>query len=579
MKNKIIIIGSIIAAFALGYFISPKAANNMQNTEHQHDSADETIYTCSMHPQIRQNEPGNCPICGMTLIPVDSDGGGNKNPLVFEMTQEAVTLSGIATTKVGEGGSSIKNGLKLTGKVQADETTTASIVAHIPGRIEQLYIRFTGEHIKKGDRVATIYSADLIAAQRELLEADKIKDITPALLEAAKNKLRYWKITEHQIDKILASRKVQENFDIYSEYAGVVTKRKVSVADHLMEGSVLFEIQDLSKVWAVFDVYENDLGKIRVGQKVKFSAAGIPNKTFTAVINFVDPLIRPDTRTASVRATIRNTNGKIKPEMFLSGVIQTPSSKGKKVDLSVPKTAVLWTGERSVVYVKLPDAKVPSFEFREVVLGDVVGNNYLIKSGLSEGEEVVTKGAFVIDASAQLNNQTSMMNRLVSIKDAPKPQQKIPDYTNASANFKKQLADLAQAYLKLKVAFVKTDPITASNLAQAFNTQLAKVDMKLLKGDAHLYWMRNLKALDAHAKKVSQLNDIEKQRRQFQFISDAMIETLKAFGSSKKLYVEHCPMAFDGEGADWISSESNIMNPYFGSVMMNCGSVVDSLGL
>ncbi len=579
MKNKIIIIGAILAAFVLGYFLSPKAAKTMESAEHQHVSASETIYTCSMHPQIRQNEPGDCPICGMELIPLEGDGDGNENPLVLEMTPEAVTISGISTTIVGEGGSADAKGLSLTGKVQADETTTASIVAHIPGRIEQLYVRFTGERIKKGDRVATIYSPDLIAAQRELLEAAKIKEVTPGLLEAAKNKLRYWKISDRQIDQILASGKVKDNFDIYSEYSGVVTKRKVSVADYLKAGSVLFEIQDLSKLWAVFDVYENDLGKIRVGQKVSFTAAGVPNKTFKAVINFVDPVIRPDTRTAAVRATIRNSRGQIKPEMFLSGVIHTSSSKGNKMELSVPKTAVLWTGERSVVYVKVPDMEIPSFEFREVVLGDVVGDNYLIKSGLSQGEEVVTKGAFVIDASAQLNNRASMMNRLVSIKDAPKPQKRIPDYTDSSSEFKKQLDDLAQAYLRLKVAFVKTDAKSAANFAQAFNSQLEKVDMKLVKGDAHMYWMEKLKALDAHSKKIGELDDVEKQRRQFQFISDALVETLKAFGSTGKLYVEHCPMAFDGEGADWISSESVIRNPYFGSKMMRCGSVVDSLGL
>ena len=150
---------------------------------------------------------------------------------------------------------------------------------------------------------------------------------------------------------------------------------------------------------------------------------------------------------------------------------------------------------------------------------------------------------------------------------------------NASDTFKKQLTDLAQAYLKLKVAFVKTDASAASNFAQVFNDQLTKVDMKLLKGEAHMYWMNKLRKMDAHSKKLSELSDVKKQRHQFQFMSDAMIETLQAFGSNRKLYVEHCPMAFDGEGADWISSESKIMNPYFGSAMMSCGSVVDSLSL
>ncbi len=577
MKNKIIFISALVAAFAIGYVLAPKrASHKTQPIEHQHNSAEETIYTCSMHPQIRRNEPGACPICGMDLIPLDNKNSGQDNPLVLEMTDAAVTLANISTTLVGVGDVAGKSGIRLTGKMQADESTTASIVSHIPGRIEQLYVRFTGEHIKKGQRIATIYSPDLIAAQRELLEAEKIKEVTPALLTAAKNKLKYLKISDRQIEQILSSGQVQENFDIYSEYSGVVTKRNVAVSDYLKTGSILFEIQDLSKLWAVFDVYENQLAKLRKGSVVEFTANAIPNKTFRAVIDFIDPLIRPDTRTASVRASIRNGRSELKPEMFITGEVKTRKPTGAS-KLMVPKTAVLWTGKRSVVYVKLPEVKVPSFEFREVELGEMVGDKYLIVSGLSAGEEVVTKGAFVIDASAQLNNQASMMNRLVSLNSEASAAPVIPDYKKSSSEFRRQLGHLAQAYLRLKVAFVRTDSEEASHSAQAFLKELKNVQMELLKGDAHVYWMKKMKALKSHAQAIVETEDVDGQREQFQYLSNEMIETMKAFGSLDKLYVQHCPMAFDGQGADWISSESVIKNPYYGDKMLRCGSVTDSL--
>jgi len=421
-KNIIIAVVSIVIGLFFGYMMfggnaTEQTQKHTENDGHNHaEENTETIWTCSMHPQIRKTEPGNCPICGMTLIPADDNT--NSNPLVLEMTNDAVKLSNIQTTIVGVKNQNSEHSgmLSLSGKIQANETTTASIVSHIPGRIEKLFISFTGESIYKGQKIATIYSPNLITAQKELLEAYKVKDVNPSLFEATKNKLKYWKITDQQIDEILKENTVKEYFNIYADHSGVVTKRKISVGDHLMEGGVLFEIQNFNKLWGIFDAYESDLPKIKMGNWVEFTTPAVPNQIFKGRISFIDPVIDPKTRTARVRVDINNTKNILKPEMFVNGVLKSKISKSvTNQQLMIPKTAVLWTGERSVVYVKLPNTEVPSFEFREVSLGEDLGKYFIVTNGLKIGEEIVTNGAFVIDAAAQLNSQTSMMNRNVTV--------------------------------------------------------------------------------------------------------------------------------------------------------------------
>ncbi|MFT7156359.1 MAG: Cu(I)/Ag(I) efflux system membrane fusion protein, partial [Parvicella sp.] len=255
MKKYIIYIAVLVLGLALGWVIFGNNSNEKQSS----DATLEEIWTCSMHPQIRQPEPGDCPLCGMDLIPLEANS--NSNPLVFEMTEDAIKIANIQTTVIGSG-SADTVGLKLSGKIKVDETNSASIVTHISGRIEKLYISFTGEKVVKGQKIASIYSPSLISAQKELLEAYKVKEVNPKLYEATVNKLKFWKITAEQIESIISSETILESFNIYAGFSGVVLSKKVSVGDYLKEGEVLFDIQNLNQLWAVFDVYETDLGKI-----------------------------------------------------------------------------------------------------------------------------------------------------------------------------------------------------------------------------------------------------------------------------------------------------------------------------
>ena len=581
MKNnhKIIIIGIIAAllGLAVGYLLfghqkAPAAAHNHEAMTEASDG-EAAVWTCSMHPQIRQNEPGICPICEMDLIPLEANT--SNDPLVLQMTEAAVKLSNIQTTTIGQAATSTGNTIRLSGKVQADERRAATQVAHIPGRIEQLFVSFSGEQVVKGQKLATIYSPELITAQRELLEALKLADLNPGLAEAARNKLRFWKIGKATIDAIEAKGDIQETFHLYADQTGIVTERRVSVGDYVKQGEPLFDLMNLHKVWVLFDAYEASLPGISVGDKIEFTTPALPDQTFTTRITFIGPVINPNTRVASLRVEVSNAKKLLKPEMFVTGILEEKG--GRQQQLTVPKSAVMWTGKRSVVYVKLPDMTIPSFQFKEIEIGESIGDRYLVLEGLTAGDVVVTNGSFTIDAAAQLNNQASMMNRNIALKKEENAAP--PDFRAVTpAQFQEQLQQVVDQYLALKNALVATDATAATAAAEEIVGQLEKTDMTLLKDEAHIFWMERLNVLEAHVPKLASSPEIAAQREQFGFISDALIAAVEAFGlPDQTLYVQHCPMAFDNQGADWLSNEEGIRNPYFGDKMMKCGTVKRSV--
>jgi len=363
--------------------------------------AKKEIWTCSMHPQIKMDKPGKCPICGMDLIPLVTGGGSTEDSTALYLSPEAVQLANISTSVVSH--SAPVKELRLFGKVQADERLLESQTAHIPGRIEKLYISFTGETVHQGQLLALINSPELISAQEELLESAG----QPEIFEAAKDKLRQWKLTDAQIDQIVRSGKVKNNFEVLAGSSGIVTSKRVNNGDYVTPGSVLFEIANLSSVWVLFDAYESDLPFLKVGNSITFSLQALPGSTFTAAVKFIDPVMDPTSRVAKVRVEVSNSNGKLKPEMFATGVVKASLNQYKE-KLVIPSTAVLWTGKRSIVYVKQSDG---SFKMREIDLGPMLGNSYVVLGGLKDGEEIVTEGSFSVDAASQLEGKPSMMNQ------------------------------------------------------------------------------------------------------------------------------------------------------------------------
>jgi Cu(I)/Ag(I) efflux system membrane fusion protein len=407
MKQKVFLIPiSVIFGVFIGWLFFHTSRKNEVIPVQSIETAKSTIWTCSMHPQIRMSEPGKCPICGMDLIPL-VQSGTSIDPDAVQLSKEAAQLANVLTTIVTKQ-TPVKE-LHLYGKVQADERLFQSQVAHVPGRIEKLSVNFTGETVMKGQILAEIYSPELITAQQELLETVKTRQLQPELYEASKGKLRQWKFTDDQITNIEKSGAVRNNFEVASNTTGTVITRKINVGDYVSQGSVLFEIADLSKVWVMFDAYESDLQFLRKGENITFTLQALPGISFKGNIVFIDPVIDPVTRVAKVRVETGNPSGKLKPEMFATGIVSSVLSDYPD-NIVIPKTAVLWTGKRSIVYVKVPETDEPVFKIREVELGPMLGESYVIVSGLSEGELIVTSGTFSVDAAAQLEGKPSMMN-------------------------------------------------------------------------------------------------------------------------------------------------------------------------
>lgn len=565
MKKKINVepwvkyLGLVLTGIFFGWLIFGGSATE-QHTAVDHEHEEGTTWTCSMHPQIRQAKPGQCPICGMNLIPVAQSGAiGEADPYVHEMTPEAIALSNIRTSKVQM--ISAENEISLSGKIQANEQKIATISSNFPGRIERLYVNFTGDEVKKGQRLATIYSPELITAQKELIEAAKTKERNALLYNAAKEKLRSWRITDRQIENIEAKGEVQTNFDIFANVSGIVTSRNISEGDYIGRGTTMFNIADLSKVWILLDAYESDLSWINKGDKIKFQVSAIPGEEMTATVSFVDPIINPETRAASIRAEADNPGLRLKPGMFVNGKISSTLNLNEN-SLAIPKTSLLWTGRRSVVYVKIPDATMPAFEMREITLGSRTGDLYLVQDGLEMGEEIVTNGVFAVDAAAQLSGNYSMMGR---------PENIILEVPEA---FQKQLTEVAEAYFEVKNALVDSNPEKAAESSQILNKAIINVDMTLLKGKSHEAWMKSEGALKTASKNISNTKDLEMQRKHFQHLSNNLLNVIEDFGLKKDtIYKAYCPMTDDDRGGYWLSEFKEIRNPYFGEAMLTCGEV------
>lgn len=600
-KNYIIGAGILILGIILGNIFSGGNDNVVvKDGEHEYVQDKKTgLWTCSMHPQIRMDKPGNCPICGMELIPLeDSSDDSSENIASNEiiMTEEAIQLANIQTTVVSK--SSANKEIRLLGRVKPDERKLYSQVTHIPGRIERLYVNFTGEKVFRGQKMVRIYSPDLITAQKELFEAINSRDIYPQLYTASRNKLKLWKLTDKQIDAIEKSGIVQEQVDIYSDYSGYVMKRNVELGDHVMAGTNLYDIANLSTVWVMFEAYEADIPWIHINDMVEFTIQAIPGKAYKGKITYVDPFVSSNTRVAKVRVELKNPSNKLLPEMYASGIIKANLSNVKDA-IIIPKSAVLWTGKRAVVYVKVPHEKTISFVYREIILGQDLGDFYIVKNGLKEGEVVATNGVFRIDASAQLIGQKSMMNPeggkvstgghagmdmggddqgdMEKSENEDMSNMVMIDKSKIDAKFKSQLGKVVSEYIKLKDAFTNDNSILAQKEAKNVKTALENVDMLLLLGDSHNVWMKALKPLKEATAKIENSKEIGTQRDAFLILGKELSDAINTLGvkteNGKALYLEFCPMADNNNGGYWLSYDKEIKNPFLGKEMPTCGEV------
>lgn len=580
-------IGTLILGMLLGFlFFGRGSEEGEKSKEGTSEKADQgQTYTCSMHPQVRKSEPGDCPICGMELIPVDDMA--NESETVLEMSENAIKIGEIQTREVKK--AAPEKMVRMQGEIEVDERRISMISARFPGRIERLYVDFTGQKVQKGQKLASVYSPELIAAQRELFEAKQRKEEDPAFYQAAKSKLKLWDLSDADIQAIEESGSPQKVVDIRAPHSGIVTERKVSLGEYLQEGTELFKLADLSRIWVIFHAYGIDIPWIDVGDEVEFSVTGIPGKEFQSEVRFIHPRMKEGTRTVSVRAEAPNPNGQLRPGMFAKGVVDAELDFDEP-RIVIPNSAVLWTGERSIAYVEVPDTERPTFELRQLELGADLGEAWIVEEGLEEGERVVSHGAFRVDAAAQLAGKKSMMQQMGSEEEKEDDQKgessmsEMESSKTGSASSGKDeggspegIRGLVEGYLELKNALVGSYSEDAAREAQKALSYLDQLE-EGLDGNMRKEWESYGGSMRENLNKIEESSeDIEPQRKAFAELSSTLIEVVKRWAPDRKLYLVHCPMVNEGEGADWLSGFEEVRNPYYGEKMLNCGSVKDSL--
>lgn len=465
---------AIIAVFGLGVWLGGVLfARQPAAREHSAAAAPEQpaqIWTCSMHPQIRAEKPGLCPICGMELVPVaQSASGDDTHPRRFSVDAAARELMHIQVVPVERKFVTAK--IRMVGKIAFDETRLATITAWAPGRLERLFVDYTGIQVKRGDHLVSIYSPELLTAEQELRSAvqavKNLRDGAPemlrttgeATLAAARGKLKRWGLTEDQIRDAETKGALSDRITIFAPIGGTVIERMGVEGAYVEVGMPIYRIADLSRVWVLLEAYESDLAWLHFGQTVSFTAEAYPGEKFTGKIAFIDPVLDDKTRTVKVRVNVSNEDGRLKPEMFVRAVVEAQIATGGRVmdpglagkwispmhpeivkngpgtcdicgmplvkaedlgyvalqagdadkPLVIPASAPLITGTRAVVYVEVLDADPPAYDGREIELGPRAGDYYLVKSGLEEGERVVVNGNFKIDSALQILAKPSMM--------------------------------------------------------------------------------------------------------------------------------------------------------------------------
>lgn len=365
-------------------------------------------YTCSMHPQIHEEHPGDCPICGMKLIKVELTGGdqhaaGNK----ITLTATQIQLAGIQTDTIRNEHTGLEK--TLTGTVTTDENKAEELSARMAGRVQQLFVRTTGEQISKGQPVYSIYSEDLQEAEKEYLLAKEQQkklhnpDVDyPQLISAVENKLQLWGLSAAQIRSLAASGKVSATTIILSKVSGTVSDISVHEGDYVTEGMPVLKVQALNSLWVQAQLYAGETGNYKENNRVSVVFPDLGGQLIQGKVEFMNPELSNASKVVLIRVSIPNPQGLIRPGMLA----YIANGSGNNTALAVPASAVLTSGKGSSVWIKNPDG---SFSPRMVTTGS--GNQtYLpVISGLSKGDIVVTSGAYLLNSEAIFKNGSDQM--------------------------------------------------------------------------------------------------------------------------------------------------------------------------
>lgn len=359
----------------------------------------QSYYTCSMHPQVHEDHPGNCPICGMKLIKVETSAGSQSDRIRLTAGQQQ--LAGIVTDTVREENTGEEK--LLTGTVTADENASGEQSARLAGRIQRLFIRTTGETVRIGQPLYSLYSEDLQEAEKEYLLAKAQQqqlhnpDVDyPALISAAESKLKLWGLTTGQIAALGRSGKVSVATTIMSTVNGTVSELNIHEGDYVTEGQTILKTQGLGNLWVEAQLYAGESSTLSIGQVVNVRFPDLGGQVRKGQVSFMNPELSDASKVDLVRISISNPEGLLRPGMQANILL----GNGKR-SLAVPATAVLSSGKGSLVWIKNQDG---SFSPHMVELGNGNRTYLSVNSGLNAGDIVVTAGAYLLNSEAIFKN-------------------------------------------------------------------------------------------------------------------------------------------------------------------------------
>lgn len=553
------------------------------------------IWTCSMHPQIRLNQPGKCPICRMDLIPVANERPASPSAAPeLTLSPEAEKLADVKTTKVER--KFMPQEIPLNGRLDIDESSVADIALRFPGRVDKLFVNYTGVVIRRGEHLAEVFSPDLAVMQNEYLI--ELRSPRRGALESVKDKMRQWGFSPAQIDEIGQKGAVSDRLTINAPIDGTVIEKHVVEGQYFNKEERLFRLADLSRLWMLLDVYEMDLPFIRYGQEVEFRTDSQPGRSFSGVISYIGPVLDPRTRTVPVRINLANPDGRLKPGMYVKATVRTVldaageviddrlagkwispmhpeiirdrpgkcdicgmalvpvsslgysalSADRRQAPLLIPATAPLLTGKRAIVYLRTAPGR---YQARQVELGPRCGDFYPVRSGLAEGDEVVTSGNMKIDGAMQIAGLPSMTS---PENFAPAAVAARPAQVSAEA--------LLGTLLAIHAPLVKGDADTAAAALRTLREKAAEF------GDA----ARRAELLALIPVEIP--GGIAEQRVLYARIAAWFSRWSESPGFKPGMVKYHrfrCSMALDGQGGVWFQPGGELENPYFGAAMLKCG--------
>lgn len=566
-----LVLGLCLLAVAGGYWLARQQAGlTPVPPEHSHgaasgDEAEAQVYQCPMHPWIKSDKAGDrCTICGMELVAASGGVGAGHgatevDPNLVTLTAAQAVVTGVATAEVKRG--SVTRTLRVSGVIDDDDTRHRILSARVPGRIEKLQVNYVGAEVEAGAPLATIYSPEMLTAQRQYIERVKAGAIATSQADraSARERLLELGLTEEEIGILDKTLKPTAMVNVRTPMSGTVVSRSVYEGQYVKTNDRLFEIADFSRMWFVFDAYEPDLAWLKPGQAVEVSVPSLPGQVLTAPISFIDPNLNEMSRTARVRVTLENPDRRMLHRQTAQALVVGTGPE----TLLVPRSAVLQHGGKPVVYV---DQGGQGYRAQEIQLGRVGDTQAEVLSGLKEGDLVATQAALILDSQAQLAHAAAGASGHDHGQGPAKVPAGVTPHDEAVYGLLKTLvfaaADAAEAlasddlpgYRRTLPALRDAQAAYLAGVTQAARDRLGEVAGKLADGP-----------------------DLDAARRAFEPFSTAVADLARGehVHHREGITIFQCPMTQVLGTGRWLSRSNQLRNPFFGSAMLDCGDEVE----